>query len=182
MRKNQLAFIDTETTGFDPSVHELVEIGAILVEQDWTGNKPIFNVVDEFSIKIKPTHIETADPVSLKVIKYSEEDWTNALDLKKALKIFTEKTKGSIMVAHNMHFDASFLDYAYKSTGLENKMHYLKIDTITMAFAKLHDRDDIDKYSLRNLCEYFEIENKNVHSALSDAHALFELYKHLINI
>lgn len=182
MRKNRLAFVDTETTGFDPNTHELVEIGVILVDQDWAGEKPVFTVVEEFDIKIKPTHIETADPVSLKIIKYSEDNWTDAVDLKKALNIFTKKTKDAIMVAHNMHFDASFLDQAYKDVGLKNEMHYLKIDTITMAFAKLHNRTDIDKYSLRNLCEYFEIKNKNAHSALSDAQALFELYKHLINI
>ncbi len=51
-----------------------------------------------------------------------------------------------------------------------------------MAFAKLHGKDDIDKYSLRTLCEYFKINNKNAHSALSDARALFQLFKHLINI
>ncbi|MDQ5971810.1 MAG: polymerase subunit epsilon [Patescibacteria group bacterium] len=182
MRHHKLAFIDTETTGFDPDTHELIEIGIILVDQDWTKGKPVFTVIEEFEIKIKPVHIETADPISLKINKYNAEDWGNAYALKEAMKILNTKIKDSIMVAHNMYFDATFIDRAYKQTGVKNEMHYLRIDTITMAFAKLHDRTDIDKYSLRTLCEYFKIENKNAHSALSDTKALFELYKHLINI
>lgn len=182
MRHHRLAFIDTETTGFDPDTHELIEIGVVLVDQDWTNGKPEFKLVEEFEVKIFPTHIQSADPISLKINKYKEEDWIDAKDLKSALKILNTKTKDSIMVAHNLCFDASFIDRAYKQTGVKSEMHYLRIDTITMAFAKLHNRDDIDKYSLRTLCEYFKIENKNAHSALSDAKALFELFKHLINI
>ncbi|MCC6323358.1 3'-5' exonuclease [Candidatus Nomurabacteria bacterium] len=182
MRHHKLAFIDTETTGFDPDTHELIEIGIVLVDQDWSGVRPVFTILEELEIKIKPVHIESADPISLKINKYKKEDWVDAKSLKESLKILNTKIKDSIMVAHNLCFDASFIDRAYKQTGIKNEMHYLRIDTITMAFAKLHNRDDIDKYSLRTLCEYFKIENKNAHTALSDARALFELYKHLINI
>ena len=182
MRQHRLAFIDTETTGFDPDTHELIEIGLILVDQDWTSGTPVFSIVEEFEIKIKPSHIETADPISLKVNKYNEKDWAEAVELKDALKILNKKVKDCIMVAHNLCFDTAFIDKAYKQNGIKNEMHYLRIDTITMAFAKLHNRLDIDKYSLRKLCEYFKIENKNAHSALSDTKALFELFKHLINI
>ncbi len=182
MRHHRLAFIDTETTGFDPDTHELIEIGLILADQDWTGDKPVFTILEEFEIKIKPKHIETADLVSLKVNKYNAPEWEDAYELKEALKILNTKVKDCIMVAHNLCFDVSFIDRAYKQTGIKNEMHYLRIDTITMAFAKLHSREDIDKYSLRKLCEYFKIENINAHSALSDTKALFELYKHLINI
>lgn len=182
MRKHRLAFIDTETTGFDNDKHELIEIGVVLVDQDWTGDKPTFTVVDEFDIKIKPSHIETADPVSLRVNKYDEADWVLAYTLPEGMQMLADKTKDCIMVAHNLCFDAGFTDKAFKETGISNTMHYLRIDTITMAFAKLHGRDDIDKYSLRTLCEYFNIDNKNAHTALSDARALYALYEKLLNI
>jgi len=180
MRKHKLAFIDTETTGFLPDKHELIEIGGIIVEQDWENEKPSFKIVDEFEIKIKPKHIESADPVSLRVNKYDIADWVFAYSLSEGLNLFNQKTKDCIMVAHNLCFDYSFLEKAFVETGIENQMHYLKIDTITLAFAKLHNNKDINKYSLRFLCEYFKIENKNSHTALSDARALFELYQKLI--
>ena len=182
MKHHRLAFIDTETTGFDLDSHELIEIGVVLVDQDWTNSVPTFTLVEEFDIKIKPKHIASADPVSLKVNKYNELDWQDAMDIKDALKLLNRKVKDCIMVAHNLCFDASFIDKAYKQNEVKNEMHYLRIDTITMAYAKLHNRTDIDKYSLRTLCEYFKIDNKNAHSALSDAKALYELFKHLINI
>ncbi len=182
MRKHRLAFIDTETTGFDPDTHELIEIGVVLVDQDWSGTKPTFKIVDEFDIKIKPNHIETADPVSLRVNKYDPIDWVLAYTLKEGMQILSDKTKDCIMVAHNLCFDAGFLDRAFKATSVVNTMHYLRIDTITMSFAKLHGRDDIDKYSLRTLCEYFKIENKNAHTALADARALHTLYEKLVEI
>jgi DNA polymerase-3 subunit epsilon len=184
MRNHRLAFIDTETTGFDPDNHELIEIGMILVDQNWDTPLPEFTVVEKFEIKIKPTHIETADPVSLKINKYDPAEWENASTLKDAMEILSKKAKDSIMVAHALCFDAGFLDRAFKATAVKNEMHYLRIDTITMAFAKLHhkNKEDIDKYSLRTLCEYFQIENKNAHTALADAEALFELFKKLIAI
>lgn len=182
MRNHRLAFIDTETTGFDPDTHELIEIGVVLVDQDWTTTPPTFTLVEEFDIKVKPMHIETADPVSLKINKYDEADWVFAYTVPEAMKLLSKKTKDAIMVAHNLCFDAAFLDKAYKTSGVKNEMHYLRLDTITMSFSKLHNRTDIDKYSLRKLCEYFDIQNKNAHTALADAQALFELFKKLIAI
>jgi DNA polymerase III epsilon subunit-like protein len=63
---------------------------------------------------------------------------------------------------------------------VENKMHHYAIDTISVAFTKLQGREDIEKVSLRALSEYFGLENKNAHTALSDARTTFELYKKLI--
>ncbi len=180
MRKHPLVFLDTETTGFDSDTHELIEIGGVVVDQDWSGEKPVFTERAQFEIKIKPEHIETADPVSLRVNKYDPADWVFAYTLEEGMKMLAKKTEGCIMVAHNLCFDAGFIDRAFKKTGVENTMHYLRLDTITMAFAKLHNETDIDKYSLRTLTEYFHIENKNAHTALSDARSLFELYQHLM--
>ncbi len=183
MHERNLAFIDTETTGLDFDNHELIEIGLVVVKQSGidTG-KPTFTVVEEFEVKIKPEHIETADPVALRVNGYDPAQWIFAVDLKQAMKVLAEKTKDCIMVSHNTPFDYGFLDKAFKKTGVENTMHYHKLDTISIAFAKLHMNGDIDKFSLRFLCQHFGIENKNAHTALSDARALLELYKKLMTV
>jgi DNA polymerase-3 subunit epsilon len=186
IKKQNLVFVDTETSGLDPDRHELLSIGLVLVSQDWPedsrNKKPVFESIEELELKIKPEHIETADPVALRVNKYDAADWVLAYTLPEAMKIFSEKTKDAIMVAHNIAFDYLFIDKAFRLTGVENKMHYHKLDTISIAFAKLHDDKDIDRFSLRNLTEHFGIENKNAHTALSDARATFELYKKLMNL
>ncbi len=182
MKKHVLAFIDTESTGLDPDRHELISVGVVLVSQDWTKEHPVFETTEEFELKIKPERIKDADPVSLRVNKYDPADWVFAYSLPEAMKILSNKTKDAIMVSHNIAFDYMFLEKAFRSAGVENKMHYHKLDTISIAFAKLHGREDINHFSLRSLCEEFGIENKNAHTALSDARATFELYKKLMEL
>src|SRR3990167_9531852 len=169
MTKHTLAFIDIESTGLDFKKHEVIEIGFVLVNQDHSNPKePKFEILEEISLKIKPERIEDADPVALRVNKYDQADWVFAYTLKEAMQIFAKKTEGSIMVAHNLPFDFGFIQEAFAKTSLENKMHFHKLDTISVAFAKLH-KMDVARFSLRTLCEHFGIVNENSHTALADA-------------
>ena len=174
IKNKKLAFIDIETTGLLLNKHEIIELGCVLARQN------TFEIIEEFDIKIKPERIEDADEIGLKVNGYNEKDWENALPLKQAMEIFAGKTNGAIMVAHNISFDSAFLERAFEITGIENKMHYQKLDTVSIAFAKLYKNKKVERFSLSALCEYFNIENKKAHTALSDARATYELYKHLM--
>ena len=183
MRTENLAFIDTETTGLDLEHHEIIEIGCVLVRQiEREGKGPQVEIIEEFEYKIKPEHIETADSESLRINGYDPANWVFALDRKKALEDLAKKVDGAIMVAHNAPFDYSFLQKAFDEEGIKNPMHYHRLDTIPIAFACLYDDPTVQKFSLRALCEHFGIENKNAHTALSDARATFELYKKLLNL
>ncbi len=182
IKKQRLAFIDTETTGLDALRHEIIELGCVIVDQDWdtADGKPKFEIVEEFEFKIKPERIHEADKIALRVNGYDPSQWVFAHTLSQAMEALSEKTSGAIMVAHNLSFDYLFLDKAFHTTGVENKMHYHRLDTISIAFAKLHGRNDIDQFSLRALCVEFGIENKSAHTALSDARATFHLYQKLM--
>jgi DNA polymerase-3 subunit epsilon len=175
MRKHNFAFIDIETTGLNLVKHEIIEIGGVLTT-------PTLEVIEEFELKIKPEHLEEADPVALKVNHYNKKDWEMAEDLKSAITILSEKTKDCIMVGHNVAFDAGFLEYAFNKTGILNTMHYHKLDTISIAWAKFHNDPDIEHFSLHEMCTRFDIKNIRAHTALSDARATFELYKKLIEL
>jgi DNA polymerase III epsilon subunit family exonuclease len=175
MRKHNLAFVDIELTGLDLTRHEIIEIGCIVTE-------PNFKIIEEFELKIKPERIGEADPISMKINHYSANEWKDAHPLKKALEIFSEKVRDCIMVGHNVAFDSGFLECAFSGTGVKNTMHYHKLDTISIAWAKLHKRPDIEHFSLRDLCAQFDIKNENAHNALSDARATFLLYKKLIEL
>ena len=176
MRKHNFAFIDIETTGLNIIRHEIIEIGCVLTT-------PSLEVIDEFELKIKPKNIEIADPVALKINHYNSKDWESAVSLEEAIKIFADKTEDTVMVGHNISFDASFLDKAFYETGIKKKFfHYHLLDTVSIAFTKLHDNEEIDRFTLHELCQYFGIENKKEHTALSDARADFELYKKLMSL
>jgi len=175
MKKHNLAFIDIEMTGLNMIKNEIIEIGCVI-----TTSK--LKVIEKFELKIKPEHIENADITALKINHYNEANWGNAISLKEAMKFFLEKVNNCIMIGQNVSFDSEFLEYAFIKTGLKNNMHYHKLDTISIAWAKLNKKKTITHFSLRELCKYFDIKNENPHSALSDAYATYELYKKLMKL
>ena len=175
MRNHNFAFIDIETTGLNLLEHEIIEIGCVCSTEN-------LEMIEEFEIKIKPERIENADRAALKVNHYNEKDWAGAVDLKEAMKIFSEKVKDCIMVGHNVAFDSGFLEYAFNKMKLPNPMHYHKLDSVSVAWAKLHREPDLEHFSLRELCLRFGIENERAHTALADARATYELYKKLMSL
>lgn|SRR5574343_614407 len=181
MKKHRLAFIDVETTGFNPDIQEIIQIGCVLADQAWDGDKVTLKHIEEFELKIQPQNISAADPQALRVNGYTPSEWIFAYNLDEAMKIFQAKTKDCIFVAHNATFDSMFIEKAFRKTGLENLMHYHKLDTLSIAYARLGTRGDTDKYSLGFLCDMFGIKNQNAHTALADAHATYELFPKLIN-
>lgn len=181
MRNDELIFVDIETTGFDPNTHEIVELAYILVRQKGSEGRE-FEVIEEREFKVKPDHIETAEPQALKINGYDEGQWLFANSLAEVMKVFAEKSKGAVFIAHNVTFDYSFIERAFTKTGIKNEMFYAKLDTISIAYAKLHANPRIERFALKKLCEFFGIENTRAHSALSDTRALFEVYKKLMSL
>ncbi len=179
MKNNDLIFVDIETTGFSPEKHEIIELAYILVRQKGGEGKE-FEIIEEREFKIKPEHIETAEPQALKVNGYDEGQWIFANSLAEVMKVFAEKSKNAIFTAHNVTFDYSFVERAFTKTGIKNEMFYAKIDTISIAYAKLHANPLAERFALQKLCEFFGVQNERAHSALSDTRALFEVYKKLM--
>ena len=83
MKNKNLAFIDIETTGFNVETQEIIEIGCVIVAQN--DGIP-GEVIDEFDLKVKPEHLEAADPEALSVNGYNEAEWLFAMDLMQAMK------------------------------------------------------------------------------------------------
>lgn len=183
MKRRNFAFIDTETTGFDPIKNEIIEIGGLIVETiPQAGRGPALKVIDEFDYKIKPRRIETADPEALQINGYNEAEWLFAPDLKQVLESVVEKTAGANMVGQNVSFDWIFLQQALKEVGLESKMHYHRIDVMSMAFVKLYHDERAKHFNLSALCEYFGVTNERAHTALADAKATFEVFKKILGV
>lgn len=173
-----LAFVDIETTGIDREKSEIIELGVVVAKM----KDGALVVTDQLDIKIQPKHIETADPQALRINGYNEADWLFASSLEEAMKVFVDKTKGAIFLAHNITFDYPFIEQALKDSGLAHDMHFHRIDTLSLAFGILHMSGDLGKLSLRMLCEQFGIENKKAHSAFADAYALYEVFKKLMKL
>jgi DNA polymerase-3 subunit epsilon len=179
MKNKKLAFLDIETTGFNVETQEIIEIGVVIMDQK---DGVLGNMVEEFELKIKPEKLENADAQALAINGYNEMEWMFAMTLEQAMKVFAEKTKDCVFVAHNAAFDYSFIAKAFATTQVENKMFYAKIDTISFAFAKLHKLADSPRLSLGSLCDYFGIENSRAHTALADTRATVDVYRKLLEL
>lgn len=181
MKEHNLAFVDVETTGTDFDKHEIIELALIVVRQiEREGKGPKIELVGEWEWKIKPERIENAEEEALRINGYNEVDWMFAAPLKAVMEDFNKKAASSTFVSHNLVFDYNFVAKAYQKTGVENNMHYSKLDTISIAFARLYDAPQADKFSMKFLCELLKVENTKAHTALADTRALVEVYKKLM--
>lgn len=183
MKKRNLAFIDLETTGLNPTKQEIIEIGCVVMRQaQCAGRGAKLEVVSEFEFKVKPEHLELAEPEALRINGYNDADWLFAASLEQAMKALVEKTEGAIMISHNITFDWAFLQYAFAKTKLPNKMSPVRLDLMSMAFAKLYHDEKVQRFNLKALCDYFGITNEKAHTALADIKASIEIYKKLLEI
>jgi DNA polymerase-3 subunit epsilon len=90
-------------------------------------------------------------------------------------KTIVEFFENATLVAHNAHFDYSFLKMEFQQLGYDFKVPNL-------CTVKLSRRifPEIKRYSLSHLCEYFNIKNQAHHRAWGDAEATHQLFKRII--
>ena len=165
-----IVMTDLETSGDIVGVHEILEIGLVVFNQQ-TGE-----VLDTLSVKVKPLHIENAVPAALARNGYNEKDWEHALTLKEATTLYAEKTNSAVFCAFNATFDWGFMSDAFRQTGVVDTMDYHRLDLLSIAWEKGLKHEE--SWSLKHTCELFSIPPEpDVHSALNGAMAGYELFK-----
>lgn len=169
-----LVFFDTETTGFDLD-KELIEIGLVKVKAK------TFEIIAEEDIKIKPTHIESADPDALEVVGYDAAEWEkDGVDLKTGLEKFLSYTGGTILVGHNIAFDWMHVKKSLEQCGLRPNYYYKGLDTFSLAWQKLIGKPEFVHMSLSELSKYFGIEKGRAHRAIDDARTTYRVFMKLL--
>ena len=166
--KNQrFCIIDIETNGSKPSTSQVIEIGAIIVQ-----NGKIIDKLETFvSASFIPQYITKITTITL-------DDLQNAPTLKEALTSLREFMQDTIFVAHNVKFDFSFLDYSFERCGLGNiaNQKFCTIDLARRTF-------ESPRYGLAYLNESLNIDVANHHRAYSDAYSAYiVMLKSLTNI
>ncbi len=169
-REQPLIFIDIETTGLSLERHEIIEIASLQVSQT------DFSIQKEFSSKVAPSHIETAEKEALELVGYTEKKWEHASSLKNAITEFSKMAQNGIPVGHVIHFDLMFLQKAFGLCNLPFLLDYHYLDTVSIAYAKLKD-DALFDVSLTALLKRFNIHRDRAHEAQEDIRATYELFK-----
>ena len=159
--KAKFVVVDLETTGLDPIYDEIVEIGAVKIENG--------KIVDEFHALIKPKKKMSKE--SARITGLTDSMLEKEEPIEKIIPRFLEFLNGSIIVAHNANFDYGFLRYwISKVTGKNWESPY--IDTLGLSKALLK----MSSYSLDKIASKLKIGTFQHHRALDDAKATAQIF------
>lgn len=171
MKSRIITLLDLETTGLDPTRHEIIEIGAVLLDQ------PHLNIVGAFEAKIKPTRMELADPEALQVNGYNAEEWAGARPAKEALEEFARRTEHSILCGQNVSYDFAFLRKAYADHNVPFTYHHHVLDVMSMAYIHWYNHPTLKRYGLSEMATTFGIDRGRAHRAMDDVKTTLEVLK-----
>jgi DNA polymerase III subunit epsilon len=159
---NLYAIVDIETTGGSADRSGITEI-AIRV---WDGKV----VVQSYTQLINP---EIPIPLSIQTLTGIDDALVkNAPTFREIAEQIHGILNDKIFVAHNVHFDYSFVNHAFRKSGIEFRAQ--KLCTVRLARKIL---PGIKSYSLGNLTEYLSIPHMHKHRAGGDADATVLLFK-----
>jgi DNA polymerase III subunit epsilon len=157
------AVIDIETTGLKPHQHEILEVAIITKDR-------------QYHVRVQPQFIEFADQKALEINGYAPEEWTGAIPPNLVAKETSELLHGKTIIAHNPHFDMSFLKELWEIHNCNPYIDYRYIDTIQLAREHLPKCPSLKLDIIR---EYLGWSRLGAHSALIDAKDTLRLYRTL---
>lgn len=157
--------IDFETTGLHPG--HVVEVAAVRVRADGT-------VLREFSTLVNPG--PGVDPGPAHVHRITRRELDNAPYLGEVLGDFLDVCQGSVLVAHNLPFEARFLDG--ESGRLGARLPAMP-GVCTLAAARRSLR--LPNYRLATVAEAVGVGEFEAHTALADAYVCARIVTTLVN-
>ena len=160
--------VDIETTGFSPINDEIIEIGAIKVE-----NNKIVKQYDELIKidKILPQKITELTGITDNMLK-------NGKLPNIVLEEFIKFVGNSIIVGHNVNFDLGFLCNKCKKY-LNYNLNNDYIDTLYLARKLVPNSYN---HKLGTLAKLFNISYKGAHRGLKDVEITYGVYNSLRKI
>ncbi len=188
---NQLCAIDVETSGLDPSKHDIIQIALLPLDASLKPRKDVL----PYYLYLIPRNPEAVDLRALKVNRLTlNKLYAKGVDPDKAIVLLMEWVsklklapgKRLIPLGHNYGFDSLFL---IRWLGLElytELIHHIYRDTLTIAAyindcRNVHLRKGWNK-SLRliDLCLHYGLEPFKAHNALYDCQLVAELYHRIV--
>lgn len=189
--------LDTETTGLDPTIHEVVEFAA--VKRTAKGR-----VKDSLHIQIRALYVEEPPPwaehlpgfqgrpsweksidYALKVNGLTREELTSSdrMNPDEAIRRIAEFLKGTMIIGHNPSFDMKMLGSMVDRAGLKGdiRLPYHLVDTVALAY------EHLTPYGLKSLslswtggvCDFLDIPVKDAHTAMGDVLMTMKVYDRL---
>lgn len=171
--ERNLAIVDLETTGLNPEIHEIIEIGLVLIRQK------DFSILEEWGIKVKPKFPERLTPQARQINGFTNAGWQGAIDLNQAITVLKQKVGNAVLAAHNICFDWSFLNEAFKKTRIIDPFDYHRFDLWTIAAYELRN-SGLKDFRLDGIAKFLGLEEElKPHQALNGAKLAYQVLKRL---
>jgi DNA polymerase-3 subunit epsilon len=157
----RLVFVDTETSGLDPAVDRIIEIGVVAVD---AGN------VEEWATLLNP---RTDGALSSRLLREIGADRARSLPrFSDVAGTLLELLQHRRFVAHNARFDYRFLQAEFDRLGMHFEAEVVCSLMLSRRLYEKHGRHD-----LATLVERHGLEPEIRHRALPDARAVFRLWQ-----
>jgi DNA polymerase-3 subunit epsilon len=172
--------LDLETSGTEVGYHEIIQIGAVLLDQNFNEISTFFSNIcpiyeNRFSKEAQKVHylsfLDLKNSPAIYELIPEFEDW-----IIKSLKLKTKKDlKQLILAGQSVYFDIIFLQYAYKQNQIPYPFSHKILDLKILAFYYFtilqNNNIEVPKsLSLESIANFFNLKrSSNVHNALEDA-------------
>ncbi|MDH5396572.1 MAG: exonuclease domain-containing protein [Cyclobacteriaceae bacterium] len=161
------AIVDIETTGGYAQSNRITEVAVFIHD----GVK----ITDSFESLINPQ--QAIPPYITGLTGISDETIQGAPSFAEVAEELSHMLSGNVFVAHNVHFDYSFLKMEFSALGID--LNLKKLCTVRLSRKLL---PGLNSYSLGNVAESLGIQIENRHRAAGDAEATVKLFDYLYNL
>ncbi len=163
---NDYICLDLETSGLNPKIDKIIEIGAVKVIHG--------EVAEEYCTLVNP-YIQLGEKTK-SLTGITDKELKNAPGIEEVMSSLLEFLGDFPLLGHRILFDYSFI----KRVAVNQSMTFEKqgIDTLLIARKYLNN---LKSRNLGFLCHYFGIPIRE-HRALEDARATHELYQKMCHL
>lgn len=159
---NRYVVVDIETTGLSPIYDEVIEIGALKIEDG--------NVIGTYQQLINPNCF---------ISPFIKELTGITNEMLEGQPTFTEIAyecysflEGEILVGHNVHFDLNFLYDRLEENGYTLSNNFVDLLRISRRLSK-----ELPNHKLSTIASFFEVDGKGAHRALKDCEITYQCFE-----
>lgn len=162
MLPSRLAFVDLETTGANPTIDRVTEIGLVLVDGDQ---------VSTWSTLVNPG--QPIPQFIQRLTGISNEMVAGAPAFDQVAAELAERLHGRLFIAHNARFDYGFLRNEYQRLGRRFRADVLCTVRLSRRLFPGHHRHNLDSLIARHGLSL----GQDRHRALTDADLIWQFWR-----
>lgn len=195
MKKGVYLALDTEATGLDPTIHGLIEVACVVLDEK-------LEVLNTFQTYINPPQETVVDPIAMEIVHITQDQIQSGLLYEEFCHRFIEFVNDNyetkpIAIAQFYPFDYGYIKYVFSVSGFGEKFNELfgndYIDTkslVNSANVLARSRGENLPYPVSSLSkegglkDILKIDQSKYksHSAFDDTMATIEVLKKIIGM